>query len=365
MKVFISSVVSGFGAERDAAFEAASTLGLEVRRCEDFAASEESAQQVCLQGVRWADCVVLVLGERYGTVQPSGLSATHEEYREARERGTALAFVESGISPESRQAAFIAEVREWQAGLLTQNFTTPENLKGKTIKALHDFVIRQTQGRPDAAELRAEALGMMPRGSLGYRPMTHVAVAVFPKAVLLSPRQLQSDGLQSSIRQTALVGPHAILDPEVGSTFQISSEQVCLKQPSGPQVKIDQSGLLLLSADVSHRMKMPGALTVIVQEELTEILARTYRLASVLLDLVDERRSVTHVLPVTRLDHGHAPIRTLQEHSASPSSMTIPMAPERLTVEWPPGPLARAALAREADSLAADVVAELKTKMGG
>ena len=108
---------------------------------------------------------------------------------------------------------------------------------------------------------------------------------------------------------------------------------------------------------------MPGALSVIIQEELTTSLARAYRLAGELLDLVDERRILTHALPVVRLDHGHAPIRTLQEHAASPTAMTIPMVAEQLTVEWPPEALTRAALSREADSLAADVAAELTSKM--
>ena len=165
MKVFISSVVSGFEAERDAAAEAARTLGCEVRRSEDFTASEASAQQVCLDGVRWADCVVLVLGERYGAIHPSGKSATHEEYEEARQRGTALAFVQRGITPEERQAAFIAEVQDWQGGIYTDGFSTPAELTAAAIKTLHEFALRQTQGRPAAGELRAAALEMLPRAT--------------------------------------------------------------------------------------------------------------------------------------------------------------------------------------------------------
>lgn len=109
MKVFISSVIGDFGACRDAAAQAISTLGHTAKRSEDYGASPSSPQAVCLAGVREADCVVLILGERYGEEQPSGLSATHEEYREARDRVDVLAFIQRDISPETPQDAFITE----------------------------------------------------------------------------------------------------------------------------------------------------------------------------------------------------------------------------------------------------------------
>ena len=90
MQVFISSVVSGMQEFREAAATGARTLGHEVKRSEDFPASPATPQQACLAGVRWADVVILLLGSRYGQVQPSGLSATHEEYEEAKERHPVL-----------------------------------------------------------------------------------------------------------------------------------------------------------------------------------------------------------------------------------------------------------------------------------
>ena len=48
---------------------------------EDFGASPSSTQQVCLAAVHEADIVGLLLGERHGIPQTSGLSPTHEEYR--------------------------------------------------------------------------------------------------------------------------------------------------------------------------------------------------------------------------------------------------------------------------------------------
>ena len=70
MKVFLSSVIEGFQAERNVAARAIRALGDEVVRAEDFGASSESPQVACLSAARKADLVVLLLGSRYGYPQP-------------------------------------------------------------------------------------------------------------------------------------------------------------------------------------------------------------------------------------------------------------------------------------------------------
>ena len=107
MKVFVSSLIGGYEPYRAAVAEAAEMLGHTVSRAEDLGATPASPQQACLGLVRDGDVVVLLMGERYGAVQPSGLSATHEEYREARERKPVLVFVEEQVTREELQAAFL------------------------------------------------------------------------------------------------------------------------------------------------------------------------------------------------------------------------------------------------------------------
>ena len=102
---------------------------------EDFGARPDSPQIACLQGLRDADLVLLILGERYGAVQgTSDLSPTHEEFREAREHQPVLVFVQEGVQREARQDTFVAEVQAWQSGYFRSVF--------KTAEQLHDAVIR-------------------------------------------------------------------------------------------------------------------------------------------------------------------------------------------------------------------------------
>ena len=66
MKIFISSLITGFEPLRSAARSAIQVLRHEPVMAEDFGARPTSPQVACLQGVRDSDLVVLSLGDRYG-----------------------------------------------------------------------------------------------------------------------------------------------------------------------------------------------------------------------------------------------------------------------------------------------------------
>jgi hypothetical protein len=116
VRVFVSSVIAGFEPFRDAACEAARVLRHEVIRAEDFPARAVSPEQACLEGVRDADVVVLLLGERYGALQGSGKAATEEEFDEARRSKPTLVFDQLGVERAADMARFVRRVRDWAGG---------------------------------------------------------------------------------------------------------------------------------------------------------------------------------------------------------------------------------------------------------
>ena len=105
VKVFISSVITGFEPYREAAAGAVRLLGHEVIRAEDFPALAASPQQACLAGVRRSD-VVMLLGERYGQRQASGKAATEEEFGEAAASKPLLVFSQIGVDRDLDMVAF-------------------------------------------------------------------------------------------------------------------------------------------------------------------------------------------------------------------------------------------------------------------
>jgi len=117
--------------------------------------------------VRQADIVALILGPNYGAIQPSGLSATHEEYREAKGKKTVLAFVQEGVSPEPSQAEFIKEVQGWEAGLFRGGFRTDSDLKIALTRAIHDFELAVAVGPVDQHDLTNRAKSLLPTDRRG------------------------------------------------------------------------------------------------------------------------------------------------------------------------------------------------------
>jgi hypothetical protein len=117
MKVFISSVITGFEDMRSAARRGIETLGHQVIEAEDFSASPRSPQRACLQEGRAADAVVLLLGAAYGVTQRSELSATHEEYLVVRDDDKVLVFVQSDVEREPSAAKFLVDVQGWRGDI--------------------------------------------------------------------------------------------------------------------------------------------------------------------------------------------------------------------------------------------------------
>lgn len=101
MRVFVSSVIGGMELHRDAASDAVESLGYTVIRSEEFGASSDTPRRACMEAARTADLTLVLLGARYGEPQSSGLSATHEEFREARDHGTVTVFVQADMDPEA------------------------------------------------------------------------------------------------------------------------------------------------------------------------------------------------------------------------------------------------------------------------
>lgn len=146
-RVFISSVTEGLRQERTALPGLIRALGMDPIRFEDFTAHPDPSRDVCLQAVGTSDVYILLLGEHYGTPFPdTGLSPTHEEYRAAINRGIPrLAFRRRGVTMESAQAAFAAEVEAYETGLFRGSWEEV----GELLSAVSDALAQlDTLGGP-------------------------------------------------------------------------------------------------------------------------------------------------------------------------------------------------------------------------
>ena len=360
MKCFLSSVIRGFEAYRDAVAEGIETLGHDVIRSEDFGASPDAPRVACLAGVRDADAVALVIGARYGEPQKSGLSATHEEYREARERCPVLVFVQDSAELEPAQQEFLDEIRRWESGHMTETFSTPEELKTKITRVLHQWQLSRAAGEVDAQEMLSRAESLLPEQHGTGRPCLCVSVVGAPRQSILRPASLEDADFRKDLMREATYGDPAVLDPSSGTTNRIVDNALLLEQ---------ETASILLTPDGSVRITTPArtperkmGLSVLIEEHIQECILDSLRFAAQTLDRIDPVNRFTDVVPVAALlGAGYSGWRTRAEHEAEPSSMAVGMGqPERAVVHLDPPTRKRAALSQAAGQVSEDLLVLLR-----
>lgn len=363
MKVFLSSLILGFEAYREAAADAITSLGYEVLRAEDFPAQAQTPQRVCLGSVREADAVVLILGDRYGATQESGLSATHEEYREARATRPILAFVHDGLDREPRQRDFLKEVESWVGGTLRTGFTDPAGLRRAVTKALHRLGVSLAQGAPDADEMASRARAQLDRGH-SSEALIALALAAGPRQTILRSTEIEKSELGRWVLQALLFGGHAVFDERQRNDVRTDAQALEITQERGTGFRLNVEGALrlVLPARRGEAGRWDFAL---IEEDVREALVRSLRLAAQILDHVDPTERLTRVaLAAATPGAEHMGWQTRAEAATSGGSIRIAMSGGDAVVQLSPPDRARAALTFEAESIAEDLTLLLRRSRG-
>lgn len=364
MQVFVGSVITGFEDYRAAAVRAIESLGETAVTAEDFGARPDTPQQACLEAARRSDVTVLLLGERYGYKQPSGLSATHEEFREAREHRQVIAFVQSSVTPEPDQQAFIREVQEWAGGALTANFTDPADLQAKVTRALHGHALRQATGLVAPAEMHQRAAELVPRSDRGSvtDAAMHVVVAGGPRHQVVRPAVLDADTLGQRLHQQAMFGPHRVLDPREGAEPRVLGTRLVVAQPHRAAELHEDGSVRLTAPAIESREDRDFTMPAIIEEDIHAKVVNAIGYAAWVLNEVDPLNRLSDVAVVAAIT-GSPSVewRTRAQHAASSGGMTMGLGrPDVIHVPPAPTRHPRGALTAQADVLADDLVALLR-----
>ena len=286
MKIFISSLITGMEPFRAAAREAVAQLGHEPIMAENFGAQPNSPQIACLQGLRQSAAVVLILGANYGVKQTSGLSATHEEYREAKDKRPVIAFVQDGVSHDADQAAFLSEVQAWDLGLFRDGFSSAEQLRAQITRRLHEWEVAAMAGPVDENELLQRALSLIPKEQRGYYRAVRslvLAIASAPRQPILRPSEIELPAFHEELLQAILFGPQRLFTPSRPTTTGIENHVLVLTHDEVGSVRLDGEGNIMMQLPLlatSHGM-------VIIEENVASLLTAGLRYAVWLLDRID------------------------------------------------------------------------------
>lgn len=331
MKVFVSSLITGFGDKRDAARRAIASLRREPVMAENFGARPISPQLACIQELRRSDRVVLILGADYGFVPPgSTLSATHQEYREARGTKPVLAFVQQGVDRDERQAAFVAEVQAWEGGLFRGGFSDAHDLRDAIVRALHDADMAVAVDPLDEREVTHRATALLPedgRGQ-GYSVKLDVAVAGGPAQRILRPSQLEATDLSEHLQQAAMFGAHRLFDRTLGSEGGLDGSDLVLRQEGGASFRLTEQVSLAIRLPLDRRTRdrrgggMDGM--VIIEEDVRARLDDAIGFTAEVLERIDSTERLTHLAIAVRIaDAEYRAWRTQAQHAANPGGMQV------------------------------------------
>jgi hypothetical protein len=328
MRIFVSSLITGLGEERSLARRAIERLGHQAIMAEDFGARPSSPQVACLSELRSSDLIVLILGARYGAKQASGLSATHEEFREAQGRKPILTFIEDA-DPEPDQRALIDEASGWEPGLFRAPFSSPEQLEDRITAAIHRYELANATAPLDPDALRARALRLIPQSSSSYSsPRLNLALAAGPTQSILRPAEIEGLSLRDAIQQQALFGTPAIFDRRLGTDSRLEGNALVIFQEGrhgehAAEIRLCESGDMFVQIPLDHPDQGMG-MSVVIQESVEEGLAATLSTAAWLLNHIDPTERISHVAPAVRLMGGGALAwRSRHEHAASPNSVSM------------------------------------------
>ena len=330
---------------------------------EGFGASPNAPRTECLAAVRDADVMILILGSEYGELQASGLSATHEEYREARESTPVLAFVHKGSVRTGDQAMFVDEVREWESGHYTGSFTDAAELRDNVFRALFEF-----QGAVETMPLDADALNdrageLLPVHSFGGSAELVVAVAVGPARAVLTARQLGDAELHRYLLGEALTGTSAVLSTTSGTQQRVTPSSIVFDQRDDRrQVELHTDGSISVAQPAIRSGAPMQALPALIEEDIADRIAKVLEFGGSLLDHIDPANRTSRFAVRVRLTGAaHLPWRTRDEQARIPHSATMSIDPhDRLEVHLTPPVRMRPALRQQSRELAEDLAASLK-----
>lgn len=131
--VFVSSVMAGMTAEREAAVGAIDSIGAHPVWFEAFGGMDDDPEDAYTAQVASSDIYLGILGSRYGKPLKTGYSATHAEYNEATDRGLRISVWTTSAEQDGRQRDFLDEVRVFHT---TGTYTSPDDLAGRVERRL-------------------------------------------------------------------------------------------------------------------------------------------------------------------------------------------------------------------------------------
>lgn len=353
--VFVSSVICGLEQVRERAAEGVERVGMYPIRSERLSASSDSPKRALLDQVSKADIYLLLIGERYGDIQPS---PTEQEYEEAvRLRKPILILVQEG-QRDPNQEEFLARVRGgWEGGILSGTFSNSDDVAAAVAAALGRHQAGIVEDAPTAQAKARELATRTDRHGASSGVAARVAFVPLRQTTLLDAEALDvpslGDDLSAVLRDTGVVSQRIGLDVQVtGAGVHVQGTDAVSWVT--PEATIHSDGAIVALGAVAVD-DAPMGFSLVDPDKLGQFVRAAGRFAQATWDRIDERREVAQVAVVAAI-----PDASYKGFGrAKGSSMTVSMRlPEIVVAPEPAEVVPRGQV--DAEHLAGRVVAAVK-----
>ncbi|HEX5050918.1 MAG TPA: DUF4062 domain-containing protein [Planctomycetota bacterium] len=299
--VFLSSVMGGVEAMREAAVAACDSLDIKVTKAEDFQADPASPRGACLRGVGAADGFLLLIGSRYGNSLASGKSATEEEFDEAVRLRKEVFVFRTAEQLEEAQASFLKRVGDWRGGHFYRTCTTAAALQRDIVKTLRAWSSAPETSDVDAI-VRANLASVMPRVDRGYVTTDGpwLALSWSPNQRLFLDDEVVFERLPEIVGDRLVAGPSRLLRTRPSTTAEEHGFRVQSATSEHPELAgwIGSDGSFAIGVDVVQEHQRGGAsmmahMYYLSPQELAATIARLLAFVGAMLDEVDPDRRCT------------------------------------------------------------------------
>ena len=268
-RIFISSVMEGFEAEREAARQGIIAADGEPILIDDSASQGASSRTACLDAVASCDALIVIVGARGGWITPSGKLVVEEEVDEARARNLPIrVFGQANVQRDEEGRALYVKLSDYISGYLRKEYQTCEELVGLVRDACADIQplpteIQKMTSKDSVRAITSKLVESDKQNQDASSVTLRVVIAPERGGRVIEPSKMEDRSFQHELISFALHPDTGLASYETGFAPSIQGDDLVLRGQAPEDyrhtrptaVRITEGGVITVDFPLEIRQK--------------------------------------------------------------------------------------------------------------
>lgn len=294
-RVFVSSVMDGFGAIREAARRGIVGAGGDPVLVEDIPSLATSPRNACLDAIETCELLLVVVGERGGYTAPSGRTVVEEEVDHARRlKLPVLVFIQN-VERDRRAEELCGKLSDYVDGRFRSSFDGPIDLKDRVHQSL-SVILPSLSGTTNSMHMMQDLLSESVLAGRG--PAIRLCLAPIRQAELFDPMKIAEESFQRAILSLGHRSDVGLFDFGLSSSCKVEPTSLSVRESCvrGDRkiLRVGSSGDILIDAEIARNRDDRDPVNsvfdsmVIARADLENVLAPAFRFCGALFVELDQ-----------------------------------------------------------------------------